>query len=175
MGQETESRGKKPKKIRSAPKPHDVADRVVSYIQGHFKVGQSLPDPINISFSEPQQIFNEKSDSFTGGFYYYAYILKNAYKYQISITVDHDPMKKHMPTKWDVSYAVKRFKKKLSLFDKLTGAKAHYSKYIRGGHLKTIDTEGINADELVMELSVTSIYLLEDLTKNYIDGEPAPD
>ena len=42
--------------------------------------------------------------------------------------------------------------------------------YIRGDFLKTIDTSSTNEDELIAELSITSIYLLEDLKKSYING-----
>lgn len=164
MGQKIERREKKPGKIRSAPKPCDVAGRMVSYVQGYFKVGQSLPNPINISFSNPQK------DSYSDGYYYHAYVLKNAYKYQISITIDHDPLKTEVSTKWDISYAVRRYKQKLSLFDQLSGAKSHYSTYIKGGYFKTIDTSSTNQDELLAELSVSSIYLLEDLITRYIHG-----
>ena len=96
--------------------------------------------------------------------------LNNIYKYQISITIGHDPIKKNKATKWDISYAVRRYKQKLSLFDKLLGAKSHDSKYIKGDYLKTIDTSSTNQDQLIAELSVSSIYLLEDLIKNYING-----
>ena len=170
IGQEIESREKKLDKIRSTPKPYDVADRVISTVQGYFKVGQSISNPINISFSNPQPILNKQSDSFSGGYYYYAYILKNTYQYQISITIGHDPLKKKMATKWDISYAVRRCKQKLSLFDKLLGVKSYHSKYIKGDYLKTIDTSSTNQDELIAELSVSSIYLLEDLIKSYING-----
>ncbi len=170
IGQEIESREKKLDKIRSTPKLYDVAGRVTSTVQSYFKVGQSLSNPINISFSNPQPILNKQSDSFSGGYYYNAYILKNIYKYQISITIGHDPLKKKKATKWDISYAVRRYKQKLSLFDKLLGAKSHDSMYIRGDFLKTIDTSSTNEDELIAELSVTSIYLMEDLIKSYING-----
>jgi hypothetical protein len=75
-----------------------------------------------------------------------------------------------MAAKWDISYAVRRYKQKLSLFDKLLGAKSYHSKYIKGDHLKTINTSNTSQDELIAELSVSSIYLLEDLIKNYING-----
>jgi len=168
--QEIESREKKLDKIRSTPKPYDVAGRMTSTVQSYFKVGQSLSNPINISFSNPQPILNKQSDSFSGGYYYNAYILNNIYKYQISITIGHDPLKKKKATKWDISYAVRRYKQKLSLFDKLLGAKSHDSKYIKGDYLKTIDTSSTNQDQLIAELSVSSIYLLEDLIKSYING-----
>ena len=158
------------KKIQSTLKPYDVADRVISTVQGYFKVGQSLSSPVNISFSNPQQILDEQSDSFSGGYCYSAYILKNTYKYQISITVGHYPLNKKMAAKWDISYAVRRSKYKRLLFDKLLGAKSHDSMYIKGDYLKTIDTSNTNQDELVTELSVSSIYLLEDLIENYING-----
>ena len=101
--QEIESRGKKIDKIRSTPKPYDVAGRVTSTVQSYLKVGQSLSNSINISFSNPQPILNKQSDSFSGGYYYNAYILKNIYKYQISITIGHDPLIKKMATKWDIT------------------------------------------------------------------------
>ena len=170
IGQKIESRGKKSDKIRSAPKPYDVADRMINNVQDYFRVGQLLSNPINISFSNPHPIFNKQSDSFSDGYYYYAYILKNGYKYQISITIDHDPLKSEMSTKWDISYGFRRYKQKRSLFDKLVGVKSYYSKYITGGYLKTIDTSSTNQDELIAELSVSSIYLLEDLIKDYING-----
>lgn len=169
IGQEIESREKKLDKIRSTPKPYDVVDRVISTVQGYFKVGQSISNPINISFSNPQPILNKQSDSFSGG-YYYAYILNNTYQYQISITIGHYHQKKKMATEWDISYTVRRYKQKLSLFDKLLGAKSHDSMYIRGDFLKTIDTSSTSEDELIAELSITSIYLLEDLIKSYING-----
>ena len=167
IGQEIESRGKKIDKIRSTPKPYDVAGRVISTVRGYFKL---MSNPTNISFSNPQPFLNKQSDSFSGGYYYYAYILKNTYQYQISITIGHYPQKKKMATEWYIYYTVKRYKQKLSLFDKLLGAKSHDSMYIRGDFLRTIDTSSTNEDELITELSITSIYLLEDLIKRYING-----
>lgn len=172
IGQEIDSQEKKLDLIQSTPKPYDIADRVINNVQGYFRVGQSVLNPTNISFSKPQPIFHKKSDSFSNGYYYYTYILKNAYKYQISITIDHDPLKEKMTEKWDISYAVRRYKKKLSIFDKLLGTKPHDSKYIKGNYLKTIDTSSTNEDELITELIVSTIYLLEDLIESYINGKP---
>jgi hypothetical protein len=169
IGQEIENRDKNLDKIQSTLKPYDVAVRVTSYVQGYFKVGQSLSNPINISFSKPQPILDEQSDSSSGGYYYYADILKNNYKYQISITIGHYPLKK-MATEWDISYAVRRCKHKLSLSDKLTGVKSHHSEYVKGDYLKTIDASTTNQDDLITEISVSSIYLLEDLIEKYING-----
>ena len=143
---------------------------MIRAVQGYFKVGQSISNPINISFSNPQPIVNKQSDSFSGGYYYYAYFLKNTYQYKISITIGHYPLKKTMAMEWDISYTVRRYKQKLSLFDKLLGAKSNDSMYIRGDYLKTIDTSSTNEDELIAELSVSSIYLLEGLIKSYING-----
>ena len=167
---ETKSREIKTDNVQSSPKPYDVADRVINTVKGYFKVGQAVSNPINLSFSNPQPIENEQSDSLSGGYYYYAHILKDTYQYQISIIIDHDPLKKEMASKWDISYAVRRYKKKLSLLDKFFVTKSHDSLYIRGDHLKTIDTSSTNEDEIIAELSITSIYLLEDLIKNYVTG-----
>ena len=169
IGQEIENRDKNIDKIQSTPKPIEVADRVINNVQGYFKVGQSLSNPINISFSNPQPILNEQSNSSSNG-YYYAYILKNNYKYRISITIGHSPLKKKMATEWDISYAVRRCKHKLSLSDKLTGVKSYHSEYVKGDYLKTIDASSTNQDDLITEISVSSIYLLEDLIKKYING-----
>ncbi len=169
MGNEMESQSKKLDKTQSTLTPYDVADRVISTVQGYFKVGQSISNPINIRFSNPQPILNKQSNSFSGGYYYNAYILKNIYQYQISITIGHDPIKKKMDRKWDIFYAVRRYKQKLSFFAKLFGAKPYDSMYVKGDYLKTIDTSSTNEDELIAELSVASIYLLEDLIKSYID------
>ena len=167
--QKIENRDKNLDKIQSTLKPYAVADRVVSNVQGYFKVGQSSSNPINISFSNPQPILNEQSDSSSDG-YYNAYILKNNYKYQISITIGHYPLKKKMATEWDISYTVRRCKHKLSLSDKLTGIKSHHSEYVKGDYLKTIDASSTNQDDLITEISVSSIYLLEDLIEKYING-----
>ncbi len=168
--QEIENRDKNLDKIQSIPKPYDVADLVISNVQGHFKVGQSLSNPINISFSKPQPILNEQSDSSSDGYYYYAYILKNNYKYQISITIGHYPLKKKMAKEWDISYAVRRCKHKLSLSDRLAGVKSHHSEYVKGDYLKTINASSTNQDDLITEISVSSIYLLEELIEKYING-----
>ena len=170
IGQKIENRDKNIDKIQSTPKPNAVADRVINSVQGYFKVGQSLSSPINISFSNPQPILNEQSDSFSDGYYYSAYILKNNYKYKISITIGHYPLKKKMATEWDISYTVRRCKHKLSLYDKLTGIKSHHSEYVKGDYLKTIDATITNQDDLITEISVSSIYLLEDLIEKYING-----
>lgn len=170
IGQEIKNRDKSLSKIQSTPKPYDVADRVMSNVQGYFKVGQSLSNPNNIRFSNPQPILNEQSASSSDGYYYYAYIIKNNYKYQISITIGHYPLKKKMASEWDISYAVRRCKYKLSLSDKLTGVKSHHSEYVKGDYLKTIDALGTNQDDLITEISVSSIYLLEDLIEKYING-----
>lgn len=170
IGQKIKNRGKNLDKIQSTPKPYNVADRVLSNVQGYFKVGQSLSNPINISFSNPQPILNEQSDSSSDGYYYHAYILKNNYKYQISITIGHYPLKKRMATEWDISYAVRRCKHKLSFSDKLTGIKSHHTEYVKGDYLKNIDASSTNKDDLITEISVSSIHLLEDLIKKYING-----
>lgn len=170
IGQEIENKDKNLDKIQSTPKPNDVADDVISNVQGYFKVGQSLSNPINISFSNPQPILNKQSDSSSDGYYYYANILKNNYKYQISITIGHYPLKKKMDMEWDISYAVRRCKHKLSLSDKLTGVKSYHSEYVKGDYLKTIDASSTNQDDLITEISVSSIYLLEDLIEKYING-----
>jgi len=56
IGQEIENRDKNIDKIQSTPKPIEVADRVINNVRGYFKVGQSLSNPINISFSNPPPI-----------------------------------------------------------------------------------------------------------------------
>ena len=170
MTQEKKILEKKVEKLQSTPQPYDVAGRVLSAVQGYFKVGQSPSNPGNIRFSRPQAISNKQSDSFFGGYCYSVYILKNTYIYQISITIGHHPLQKKMAAKWDIFYTVRRYKGKLRLIDKLLGEKFHDSKYVRGDYLKTIDTKHINQDELIAELSISSIYLLEDLIENYING-----
>ena len=169
MRQKIKNQDKKSNKLRSTPKPYDVVDRVIGNVQGYFKAGQSVSKPVNISFSNPQQAGNEQGDSSSDG-YYYAYILKKNLKYQISITIGHYPLKKTMATEWDISYTVRRCKHKLSLSEKLTGAGSHQSEYVKGDYLKTIDASTTNQDDLITEISVSSIYLLEELIEKYING-----
>ncbi len=169
IGQEIENRDRNIDKIQPTPKPVEVADRVINNVKGYFKVGQSVSNPIHISFSNPQPILNEQSNSPSSG-YYYANILKNNYNYRISITIGHSSPKKKMATKWDISYAVRRCKHKLSLSDRLTCVKSHHSEYVKGNYLKTIDASNTNQDDLITEISVSSIYLLEDIIEKYING-----
>ena len=169
-GQKVKNRDKISGKIQSALKPYDVVDRVLNNVQGYFKVGQSLSKPINICFSDPQPIPNEQSASSSDGYFYYAHILKNNYKYQISITIGHYPLKKKMAREWDISYTIRRCKHKLSLSDRLTGIRSHHSEYVKGDYLKTINASSTNQDDLITEITVSSIYLLEDLIGKYING-----
>ncbi len=168
--QEIENRDKNLNKIQSIPKPYDVAEIVIRNVQGYFKVGQSFSNPINISFSKPQPILNKQSDSSSDGYCYYVYILKNNFKYQISINIGHYSLKNKMANEWDITYDVRRCKHKLSLSDRLSGIKSHHSEYVKGDYLKTINEFSTNQDDLIAEICVSSIYLIEELIEKYING-----